>query len=110
MGLLSLLIGLPLLGMLLTLFIPGKSGHAAKWLTLAVTLAQATVFFTAILPAYLGSDPATEYHLVEQVQWLRLDVGAMGILNIEYHLGIDGLGLAMVLIGNVVVLRKARSA
>ncbi len=102
MGLLSLLIGLPLLGMALTLFIPKDSGHVAKWLTLGVTLAQATVFFAAILPAYFGQETQEAYRLVEQLQWIRLDLGEMGYMNIEYHLALDGLGLAMVMLSVII--------
>lgn len=102
MGLLSLLIGLPLLGMVLTMFIPGKSGFLAKWITLGVSLVQAVVFFAAILPAYFAEEGTEAYRLVEQLQWLCLDLGDMGYLNIEYHLGLDGLGLAMVMLSVII--------
>ena len=102
MGILSLLIGLPLLGMVLTLFIPGKAQHTAKWLTLGITLVQSVVFFAFVLPANQGGDPYESYHLVEQLQWIRLDLGEMGYLNIEYHLGLDGLGLILVMLSTIV--------
>ncbi len=102
MGLLSLLIGLPLLGMVLTLFTPKGSGSVAKWLTLGVTLAQATLFFVAILPAYLGKETQEAYRLVEHLQWIRLNLGEIGYLNIEYHLALDGLSLTMVLLSVII--------
>lgn len=101
MGLLTILIALPLLGMVLGLFLPASASSAAKWLALGVSLAQAVLFFAAVLPAFDGGGP--DFQLVEQVQWIRLDLGASGLLNIEYHLAMDGMSLVLVMLTVIVM-------
>ena len=101
MGLLTILIALPLLGMVLGLFLPARASATAKWLALGVSLAQLVLFFAAILPAFQSG--SGDYRLVEQVQWIRLDLGSSGFLNIEYHLALDGLSLVLVMLSVIVM-------
>lgn len=101
MGLLSILIALPLLGMVLGLCLPARASASFKWLSLGISLAQAALFFAAILPAYQSA--GGDFRLVEQVQWIRLDLGDAGLLNIEYHLALDGMGLVLVMLSMLVM-------
>lgn len=102
MGLLTLLIGLPLLGLVVNLFLPGKMSSAFKWLALGVSLAQALVFFVGVLPAYQNATPENGFRLTELVQWIQLDMGGMGMLNAEYHLGLDGMSLVLVMLSMII--------
>lgn len=96
---LTILLLLPLAGMLLTLCLPGRFASSFRAITLGTVLLQAVLFLALLLPAYLGTAPdGFGYVLREQFQWIRLDLGSLGLLNIEYHLGLDGLSMLMVLL------------
>lgn len=100
MGMLTILIALPLLGMLIALFLPGRNPMLFRWLALGISIAQLGLFLGGILPQYQATDG--DFRLVEQLQWIRLDLGAMGQLNIEYHLGMDGMSLVLVLLSVII--------
>ncbi len=100
MGMLTILIVLPLVGMLLALVLPGKNPAVIRWMTVGVTVAQLAVFLAGVLPGYQAE--AGAFRLVEQVQWIRLDLGDLGLLNIEYHLGMDGMSLVLTLLSVII--------
>jgi NADH-quinone oxidoreductase subunit M len=96
---LTILLLLPLAGMLLTLALPGRYAAYFRVVTLATTGLQALLFLAFVLPAYLEAGPdGFGFSLREQAQWIRLDLGALGLLNVEYHLGLDGLSMLMVML------------
>ncbi|MDQ3583698.1 MAG: NADH-quinone oxidoreductase subunit M, partial [Pseudomonadota bacterium] len=88
MPLLSLVIWLPILGGVAVLFLADRD--RANVLKLSLCIALAT--FALSLPLYFGFDTATHaMQLVERVPWIP----AFGI---EYHLGIDGISLPLILL------------
>ncbi len=92
----SLVILLPLVGMLVVLLLRGAG--AIRWATLATTL----VTFVVSIGLYLGFDPAnTAPQMVDKLAWLPG-------LDVTYFVGIDGLNLLLVmlttLLGPIVVL------
>lgn len=85
---LSTLIWLPILGGLLVLFAGRNNDTAAKWLSLI------TVGLTFILsiPLWIGFDNSTaSMQFVENIAWISM-------FNINYHLGVDGLSMPLVLL------------
>ncbi len=84
--LLSLLIWLPILGGVLTLFAGNARPQAARWIALGVALAT----FLLSIPLFVGFDlgnAAMQY--VEQRAWIPS-------YAIQYHLGADGISLALI--------------
>lgn len=85
---LSTLIWLPILGGLLVLFAGRNNDTVAKWLSLI------TVGLTFILsiPLWIGFDNSTaSMQFVENIAWISM-------FNINYHLGVDGLSMPLVLL------------
>jgi NADH-quinone oxidoreductase subunit M len=86
--LLSLLIWLPLVGGALVLASGGARPMQARWLGLAVALALLLLG----VPLYLAYDPASAgMQLVERHAWIPA-------LNVWYHLGVDGISVALILL------------
>lgn len=80
---------LPLVGSLLPFFLKGKSGKLAGMIVALATLALSIIVATKT--AFTGA-----FSLVEDHPWIE----AFGV---HYALGLDGLGLAMVLLTTVLV-------
>jgi NADH-quinone oxidoreductase subunit M len=88
---LSIVIFLPLVGIPFLLW-RGTSDASAKWLTLAVTLADLAVAVGALV----AFDPSVSgYQLVEQVGW----VSSVGL---SYLVGVDGFSIWLVLLSAVI--------
>lgn len=85
--LLSLLLIIPLVGAVLAVLIPRDREELSKWLALAVALVNLLVS----LPLYFGFADKTGYQFEEFAAWIPS-------LNINYHVGIDGLSLFLVLL------------
>jgi NADH-quinone oxidoreductase subunit M len=87
-GLLSLLVWLPIIGGLLVLAVGDRRIHIGRW----VALATALVVFGLSIPLYMGFDPGTAaYQFVERLAWIPF-------FNSDYHLGVDGISLPLVLL------------
>ncbi len=86
--LLTTILFFPVLGMALIAGIPGRNHAAIRQATLAVTV----LHFLLALPLWWLYDPAGEaFQLVERVTWIES-------LGIEYHLGVDGVSVLLVLL------------
>ena len=84
--LLSLLIWLPILGGVLTLFAGNARPRLARWVALAFALATLAL----CVPLFAGFDlasPAMQYG--ERLAWIPA-------YDIQYHLGADGISLALI--------------
>jgi NADH-quinone oxidoreductase subunit M len=78
----------PLAGVLLLLFVDRERHELAKWIALISSFAV----FLISLPLWWWYDPAgPDFQFVEQVPWIT----AWGV---EYHLGLDGISLLLVLL------------
>jgi NADH-quinone oxidoreductase subunit M len=89
--LLSIVLFTPLAGMLILLFLPAANARAIKLWANGVALAGLLVS----LPLVFQFDSGKDYQFVERAQWIP-SIGA------GYHIGIDGLGLLMVMLTTVV--------
>jgi NADH-quinone oxidoreductase subunit M len=95
--LLSMAIFLPLLGAFAILFNWGQSGLTqaknARWVALWTSLV--TLGLTLVL--WHGFNTATsDFQFIEKVQWIPL-------LNVSYHVGVDGISLPFVILSAVLI-------
>lgn len=104
--LVSLLIATPLAGTLLTLVLPDNRSLLQKF-TIGVLLLEA-FWSVLLLQAFQTGDPALQ--LVQNIDWITLDLGKLGRVSIDYAVGIDGLNLALVLLAVFVLLTGAVSS
>lgn len=84
---LSILLALPLLGAAIVLFIPDENKQAIKQAALITTL----VTLAASLPLYFSFIAQPGFQFEENIPWIPS-------LGINYHLGIDGISLFIVLL------------
>lgn len=88
--LLTLLTFFPLVGVLVLLFLPSEKKSALRW-TALVTSLVVFVISLVVLARFNASD--VNLQLVDRVDWITV-----GGWNIQYHLGIDGLSILLVLL------------
>jgi NADH-quinone oxidoreductase subunit M len=92
--LLSLLIWLPVLGGVFVLLIGDSRIRVARWTSLAIALAT----FAISLPLYAGFDGSTAaFQFVERADWIPT-------FNADYHLGVDGIALPLILLTTFVTI------
>jgi NADH-quinone oxidoreductase subunit M len=84
---LSIVLFAPLIGLLGLLFIPSSNARAIKlWANLA-----SFAGFLVSLPLVFNFDHTKDFQFVERAPWIPL-------LGATYHIGIDGLGLLLVML------------
>ena len=84
---LSIVLFWPLAALLILVLIPSSNARAIKlWANLA-----SFIGFLVSLPLVFNFDPGRDFQFVEQASWVP-SIGA------SYHLGIDGLGLLLVML------------
>ncbi|MDC8015245.1 NADH-quinone oxidoreductase subunit M [Tahibacter soli] len=86
--LLSLIIWLPIVAAVPTLLAGDKRPDSARWIALAATVLT-FLLSLAILPNFDASSAAMQ--LQEKHLWIS-------VLNVHYHLGVDGISVALVLL------------
>jgi NADH-quinone oxidoreductase subunit M len=87
---LTILTFFPLLGVVVLLFLRTEWKEAARWIAL-ITSALTFVVSLWVLALFNASNP--DLQLVARYPWITI-----GAWNIEYHLGIDGLSILLVLL------------
>lgn len=86
---LSLITFLPLAGVLFLLFIPSGNHALLRGFTLAVTV----VTFIASIPLVTGFVTNADYQFILNVPWI-----SAGPFRMNYHVGIDGISLWLVML------------
>jgi NADH-quinone oxidoreductase subunit M len=87
-GLLSALIFVPIIGAVAVLAVGDKRAAAARWLSVAVAL----LALALCVPLLQGFDQgSTAMQLVERMPWIAT-------INVYYHLGVDGIGVALIVL------------
>ncbi len=85
---LSLIIWLPIFAGIVLLIIGERAAELGRWLALAVTV----LTFVLSIPLYTGFNTATwDMQFVELVPWIET-------FNINYHLGVDGISLPLIIL------------
>jgi len=87
---LTLLIFFPLMGVLVLLFLKGEQKTAARWTALVTSLLTFGLSLW-VLSMFIASNP--DLQLVAKYNWITV-----AGWNIQYHLGIDGLSILLVLL------------
>jgi NADH-quinone oxidoreductase subunit M len=87
---LTLLTFFPLLGILVLLFIPSDNKNALRWTALVTSLVTFGISIW-MFTMFNASNP--DLQLVEKYNWITV-----AGWNIQYHLGIDGLSILLVLL------------
>ncbi len=88
---LSIVLFTPLVGLLVLLFVPSSNARAIKvWANVA-----AFAGFLVSLPLVFDFDRTKDFQFVEKAPWIP-SIGA------TYHLGIDGIGLLLVMLTTVI--------
>jgi NADH-quinone oxidoreductase subunit M len=94
--LLSLVIWLPIASLFfLTLLHPSRQ-HTFRYITLGTTVLQGLGIVLVLIQG-LANTP------VERIPWIRLNMGNLGILSVDYLVGIDGLNIGLVLLAILVL-------
>jgi len=84
---LTLMIFFPLVGMAAVLALPSRAHNAIRLVSVAATVPQ--LILAVILLRHF--DPKAGFQFVQHAQWIPA-------FNIEYHLGVDGISLTMVVL------------
>ncbi len=90
---------------------PGKT-TAFRWISLVTALAQLVLALAAVLPRFLSArgQLAEDHHLPsdfllrEMAPWIRLELGTLGRLQIDYVLALDGISLMLVILTGIVMV------
>ncbi len=107
MGLLSVIIFLPLLFGIIILTLPSGWDKNFKYISLGLSLLQlllATFLYFGFNPALGGVNEIAGYQFTEQAEWIRLNAGSFGTLQIDYFIGVDGFSVALVWLSAFVML------
>jgi NADH-quinone oxidoreductase subunit M len=115
MGLLSVLIFLPLVFGTLILVMPKGLNSYFKYLAVVVSFIQLAIatwmyFQFKTGNAFAGVNQLSQYQWVEKLDWIRLDVGSFGTLQIDYLLGVDGFSIGLVWLSALVMLIASLSS
>jgi NADH-quinone oxidoreductase subunit M len=103
---LSILIFLPILTSVLILFAPNSAGKLFKTVLISVTGIQLLIalFLIANYNTHLaGFNHLSEFQFLEKYNWIYLKLGILGVLKIDYILGLDGLNNSMMLLTAIVM-------
>lgn len=99
MKLLSILIFIPLLGMLLVGVLPKVYASIYKYISAGIA------FIQVCLATYLYANfqKNAVFQFIEQQNWISLQIGSLGKLQIEYFVGMDGISAGLVLLSSIVM-------
>ncbi|MEJ7778351.1 MAG: NADH-quinone oxidoreductase subunit M [Daejeonella sp.] len=105
---LSILIFLPLVAALIILILPTSFRDRFKYIALGTTIVQFLISVFIYLEfnstsAFAGVNKENQFQLLEKVSWIRLDLGSIGKLEIDYLLGIDGLSMPFLILSALVM-------
>lgn len=107
---LSILIFLPILGLFGLVFIQGEEHTKYRWISVLVTAIQLCItlfLFVEFKPEFFQFHSYDSLVYMEKANWFQLSIGDLGILSINYFLGVDGLSLSLLLLSAIVLFAGA---
>lgn len=107
MSLLSLLVFLPILAGAIILMIPSTWRHTYKYVALCSSIIQLLLgiyLYVDFNPLADGVREIGGYQFVEKFSWIRLNLGSIGNLEIDYFLGIDGFSMPFLLLTALIMI------
>ena len=112
-NLLSLIIFLPLLAAVALIFVPSRLISTFRWTTIGVTGLQLlfSIFLWVLFDGSAKPDSwSTAFQFVERISWIRMNVEGVGVLNVDYFVGVDGISLPLVVLASLILLIGAISS
>ena len=94
--LLSLIIWLPIGSLFFLLLLPSSRQKIFRYITLGTTLLQGLGIGLVFMRGWADT-PA------ERFSWMRLDLGNLGVLSVDYLVGIDGLNIGLILLSSLIL-------
>lgn len=91
--LLSTIVFLPLVGVVLVALLPKENAAAPRWVAAVI----AAIDLVLTLGVVAGFDTAGGMQFVERATWVPQ-------MNMQYHLGVDGISITMVLLSSLLTL------
>jgi len=112
-SLLSLLVFTPLLAALGLLFVPNEGKRIFRWTAVFATGIQLVLAIILWLTFDSSNKPSSwseAFQFVEKLPWIRMDVEGVGVLNVDYFVGVDGISLPLVVLAGFILLIGAISS
>jgi NADH-quinone oxidoreductase subunit M len=115
MNTLSIITFLPVVAAILILILPSAYQQRYKHIALSVTVIQLVISIYIYLNfkssgADAGISIEKQFQFVEKLTWIRLDMGTLGKLEIDYFLGIDGISMPFLVLTSLVMFVATLSA
>jgi NADH-quinone oxidoreductase subunit M len=112
MNILTLLIFIPVLFGLLIVALPTSLRVIYKHINLLATLIQLGLSIWMYLhfktgAQFGGINHQDQFQFVQKVQWISLDLGTMGKMQIDYFVGIDGISIMLMVMSSFVMVIAA---
>src|SRR5690606_35986974 len=107
MSLLSVLIFLPLCAALFVLLIPTVYKTIYKCIAVSISVIQlllAAYMYASFDGKLPGVSALESYQFVEKLPWIRLELGSLGSLEVEYFVGVDGFSVLFLFLTALVML------
>jgi NADH-quinone oxidoreductase subunit M len=115
MNILTLIIFTPLLFGLIIAVMPSGWRSSFKYVALLATLLQLAMsiwiycnFKTGA--AFGGINHETQFQFMQKLPWINLDLGAMGKMQIDYFVGLDGMSVSLFVMTSFVLVIAALSS
>ncbi len=104
MYILSFLVFLPIFFAILILILPQAYAHRAKYLALLAVTLQLLITFILYFNLKAGEIAHFgQFQWQERMVWINMNLGDLGILQIEYLLGVDGLSMPLILLTTIIM-------
>ncbi|MCC8408920.1 NADH-quinone oxidoreductase subunit M [Mucilaginibacter sp. UR6-1] len=109
MNLLTILIFIPIVFGAIILLLPSSLRASFKYITLLATLIQFALSIWIYLDfktgaGFGGVNHEDQFQFVQKLPWIHLDLGAMGAMQIDYFVGIDGISLPLLVMTTLVMV------
>ncbi|MGI4806280.1 MAG: complex I subunit 4 family protein [Janthinobacterium lividum] len=105
---LTLLIFTPILFGILLLLLPNSMRNSFKYLALAATIVQLVLsgwlyFHFQTGASFSGVNHAEQYQFAEKANWISLNLGSLGKMQIDYFIGVDGFSIGLLFMSSLVM-------
>src|SRR5690606_36235212 len=105
--LLTILIYLRLVAAAVMFVVPAGKRAAYKYIALATSLLQLVLsggMYYLFHPKGAGITQERLYQFVDHIPWIRLYMGGLGKLEIDYFIGVDGLSMPLLFLSALVMV------
>jgi NADH-quinone oxidoreductase subunit M len=112
---LTLLIFIPLFFGLIIAVLPSKWRGSFKYIALLATLVQLGISACIYVQfksgaAFAGIMHEDQFQFVQKLPWINLNLGALGKMQVDYFVGIDGISVTLLVMTSFVLVIAALSS